>query len=150
MRSCRSKSQKPQRLSSYPGPPPMNFNPSAMVRQTNDPPPTYGPAVPATVAAAVPRRSSHSQHSQHSRTGSVPLQGQPRSSGANGALGHRTSGSAQSALSNGSRYSRGSSGHGSAPGGGHYAPQFPIGPIGTSRTDWVDEALYNGSTPVRR
>ena len=155
MRSCRSKQQRPQRLSSYPGPSPMNFNPGTMVRQTNDRPPSYGPNVPAALVAAVPRRSSRSQHSQHSRSGSVPLQGQhrsSRSSGANGTPGHRPSGSAQSALSigSGSRYSQRSSEHGSQHGSGHYAPQFPIGPIGNNRADWVDETLYSGPSPSGR
>lgn len=37
-RSCRSKPKSVERLPSYPGTPPMNFNPGAMVAQ-----PMYGP-----------------------------------------------------------------------------------------------------------
>ncbi|TFK91513.1 hypothetical protein K466DRAFT_541493 [Polyporus arcularius HHB13444] len=150
LRSCRSKpAAKAERLPSYPGTPPVNFDPSAMVRQAG--PGVYGPNVPAHVAAAaVPsqgtRRSSNSRSA--SRTGSVPLGSQVRSSGGSAhrtsggsnrtpGVGHRTSGGGNSTLSAGHR-SNGSSGS------GHYAPQFPIESVRSSRQAWVDETLYNG------
>ncbi|KAI0638832.1 Metallo-peptidase family M12B Reprolysin-like-domain-containing protein [Trametes polyzona] len=96
-RSCRSKPKSAERLPSYPGEPPLAFNPSAMVAQ----PTMYGPNVPAS---RPPRR--HGPNRSHERQGSImPIQTPPdRTSVPLGGGAHRSSRSGSS----------------------HYAPQFPM------------------------
>ncbi|TBU37369.1 Metallo-peptidase family M12B Reprolysin-like-domain-containing protein [Dichomitus squalens] len=137
MRSRRSKpARTAQRIPSYPGPPPMNFAPSAMVRQNSSSTPMYGPNVPVSVAAAGggQQRPGRTSHSSRSSAGS----GGP----AGPAPARRTSGGSNSVVSGGARQSR--------QGSGHYAPAFPIEPIRNSRMDWVDDTVYNGPAHGRR
>ncbi|KAI0825392.1 Metallo-peptidase family M12B Reprolysin-like-domain-containing protein [Trametes gibbosa] len=110
----RPKPKSVERLSSYPGAPPMNFNSSAMVAQ----PTMYGPNVPIG-AGAPPRREGPNR--SHARQGSImPIQSPPdRTSVPLGA--HRSSRSTS-----------------------HYAPQFPLESARNSHSNWVDPARYNG------
>ncbi|KAH9938983.1 Metallo-peptidase family M12B Reprolysin-like-domain-containing protein [Epithele typhae] len=152
---------KAQRLPSYPGPAPMNFDPSTMVRQDATWRPQTGmrgPNAPATVvAAAVPRQSSHSSHSRSTRNDSasgsgvrpgVGVVGVSRSgSGGGGGGGGGGSAPSRSGPPISSRtVVPGASGHRTKGGSGHGsdAPQRPPDPARPGRSGWVDETLYNG------
>ncbi|KAL1940653.1 hypothetical protein VTO73DRAFT_8088 [Trametes versicolor] len=119
-RSCRSKPKSVERLPSYPGTPPMNFNPGAMVAQ-----PMYGPNAPVGAGAGAPRSRRHGPNKSHERQGSImPIQSPPdRSSVPLGS--HRSSRSTS-----------------------HYAPQFPMESSRNSHSNWVDPTRYNGPPPV--
>ncbi|KAI0761701.1 Metallo-peptidase family M12B Reprolysin-like-domain-containing protein [Trametes elegans] len=121
MRSCRSKPKSAQRLPSYPGYPPLNFNASAMVTQ----PSMYGPNVPARARQG--SDGSNRSNRAHTRQGSImPIQTPPDRTSA--PLGHTSSQSGHYAPQYPMRSNSGSSGHG----------------------NWVDATLYNGPAPGAR
>ncbi|CDO74813.1 hypothetical protein BN946_scf185001.g61 [Trametes cinnabarina] len=73
-----------QRLPSYPGPPPMSFNPPGPAVQQ---PPMYGPDVPVTAASAPSQRSRSTRHARQSSI--LPVQTPPNRTSA--PLSHRSS-----------------------------------------------------------